>query len=57
MRANVQRGFDVALDGETVEGIWWDFTMELGLGLGLVAWHFGWCRGGVLTEFRADRIC
>ncbi len=53
MRANGQRSSDVARDGVTGEGILGDLT----LGLGLVAWLLGWSRGGVLTKFRADRIC
>ena len=37
VRSNGQRGFDVARDGETGEGILGDFTM----GSGSVAWVFG----------------
>jgi hypothetical protein len=53
VRANGQRSSDVARDGVTGEGILGDFT----LGFGLVAWFIGWGGGGVLTKFRADRIC
>lgn len=41
MHSNGQGGFDVARDGVTGEGIFGgDFTM----GLGSVAWVFGWGR-------------
>ena len=53
MRANGQRCFDFEGNGAAGDGVGGVFIV----GLDCVAWFIGWGRGGVLTKFRAGRIC